>query len=140
MVALITPFGKPPGGYAPTLTVNVTGSLMVLPMLVVRVHFRVLKVQLQPLVESVSETAVRPCGNVIDMAAEGSIAVLALVFVISMVTTSAESFCFTINGLGLNTTVNVGKTLGGTNADRSKKAYSSIPSCALIGMAGHSAG
>jgi len=53
---LITPFRKTlPADTRPTLTVNVTGSLMVLPMLVVRVHFRVLKVQLQPLVESVSE-------------------------------------------------------------------------------------
>src|SRR5258708_24300972 len=77
---------RPPGGFALTLTVSVTGSLTVLPMLVVRVHFNVLSVQFQPLVESLISVAISPSGKVSDSVADGSIAVLVLVLVTLIVT------------------------------------------------------
>ncbi len=82
LMALVEPVG------VPTLSVNTIESLTVLGMLVVRVHFSVLRVQFHPFVGSTTAVAVRPWGSVIDSVADGSIEVSVLVLVTSMVTWS----------------------------------------------------
>src|ERR1700734_986076 len=123
------------------LTVSITESVVLAARPPVRLHVTVPTLQVHPPVESVIAVTVISCGSANVNIAELSIAVDELVFVTFTVTWSAVSPCFTIIGLGLSDIVSVGTTTGCTNVDKSKSAYSSISSCALIFVSvGHSAG
>jgi len=131
-VAVSRPVALLPAVYAGTLTVKVTASLAPAAMIVARAQLRVLSVQLQPPAGSARAVMVSPGGGAKARTTVLSIGALALVLIVPTVTWSAVSPCLTINGLGLKVMESVGTTTGVTKDERSKSAYSSISSCALI--------
>ncbi len=110
--------------------VSVTESVVLAAKSVVREHDKVATVQIHPPVGSLMPVMVSPAGTVKLRTAELSVSVDPLfTFTVSWSAVSAD---FTVSGLGAKVTLTVGTTTGCTNAERSKSAYSSISSCALI--------